>query len=211
MGRTYTTEELAQTLELHRKWLTDEEGGVRADLSEADLIRANLSGANLSWANLSGANLSWANLSWADLSEANLSGANLIRANLSWADLSRADLSEADLSEANLSEANLSGADLPYVPLIPDLDAEILKRVESCPTALDMRQWHTCETTHCRAGWAITLAGESGKVLESIYGPSVAGALLYARAYPDLPVPNFVDSNEAALEDIRSRAAMAQV
>ena len=67
---------LKDVLDKHLKWLRDEDGGERADLSGADLSwadlsRANLSGADLSWANLSGADLSWANLSGADLSRAN--------------------------------------------------------------------------------------------------------------------------------------------
>ena len=60
---------IAAKIEGHQKWLKDEEGGERADLSGANLSGANLSGADLSGADLSGANLSWANLSWADLSE----------------------------------------------------------------------------------------------------------------------------------------------
>ena len=85
-------EELQEILEKHQKWLNDEEGGERADLSRANLSRANLSGADLSCA---------------DLSCADLSGANLSRADLSRADLSRADLSRADLSGANLRWADL--------------------------------------------------------------------------------------------------------
>lgn len=65
-----TQEELAKILELHKKWLNDEEGGERANLSGADLRWADLSRANLRWADLSGANLSGANLSSADLSGA---------------------------------------------------------------------------------------------------------------------------------------------
>jgi hypothetical protein len=97
-------EELATILENHAKWIRDQEGGVRADLSGADLSRANLYGADLS-----GANLSRANLSRADLYGANLSGANL----------SRANLSRADLSGANLSRANLYGADLSRAVRMP--------------------------------------------------------------------------------------------
>ena len=88
---------LKDILDKHLKWMRDEDGGERANLSGADLFGADLSGANLSRADLFGANLS---------------GANLSRANLSGADLSRADLSRADLSGANLSRANLSRADL---------------------------------------------------------------------------------------------------
>ena len=57
-----TSEEIKQVLELHKKWLRNEQGGEKA---------------NLRWANLSGADLSWADLRRADLSEADLRGANL--------------------------------------------------------------------------------------------------------------------------------------
>jgi uncharacterized protein YjbI with pentapeptide repeats len=81
-------EELNKILELHKKWLNSEAGGVRANLSGADLNGADLSEAYLSGANLSYANLSGAYLIGADLSEANLSYANLSGANLRGADLS---------------------------------------------------------------------------------------------------------------------------
>ena len=68
----YTREQIAEAVRLHGMWWRNEEGGVRADLSDADLRGANLRGANLSDANLSDANLS----------DANLRGANLIGANL---------------------------------------------------------------------------------------------------------------------------------
>ena len=84
--------ELQEILEKHQKWLKDEEGGERADLSSADLSSADLSGANLRYADLSGANLSGADLSSADLSSADLSGANLSGANLRYANLDEAQL-----------------------------------------------------------------------------------------------------------------------
>jgi hypothetical protein len=116
--------DIQKVLENHKKW-QDDNGGERADLSDADLRGADLSdadlrGANLSDANLSdadlrGANLSDANLSdaglrGADLSDANLSDANLSYASLRGADLRGANLSDASLRGANLSDANLSGA-----------------------------------------------------------------------------------------------------
>jgi len=98
-------QELDLILTNHKKWLLNEVGGVRANLSRADLSGADLSDANLSRANLSRANLSRANLRWADLSRANLSGADLSRANLSGADLSRANLSGANLTEVKYNES----------------------------------------------------------------------------------------------------------
>ena len=118
---------ISKILDLHEKWLNNEPGGERANLSDANLSGANLSfanlrGANLSFANLrganlSGANLSGANLSFANLSDANLSGANLSGANLSFANLRGANLRGANLSGANLSFANLSGANLSFANL----------------------------------------------------------------------------------------------
>lgn len=60
-----TKEELSEIIRLHAKWLSDEPGGIRADLSGA-----YLSGANLCYADLSGAYLSRAYLSGANLSGA---------------------------------------------------------------------------------------------------------------------------------------------
>ena len=72
-----TKDVLVKILEAHKKWLDDEEGGSRADLSGADLSYADLSYADLRDANLRDANLRDANLSDANLRDANLSGANL--------------------------------------------------------------------------------------------------------------------------------------
>ena len=94
--------DLKQILELHKKWLNDEDGGKRADLRDADLRDAYLRDADLRDADLRGAYL------W----DADLSGANLICANLSGAYLRGADLSGAELWGANLSGADLRGADL---------------------------------------------------------------------------------------------------
>ncbi|EAD5132355.1 pentapeptide repeat-containing protein [Listeria monocytogenes] len=104
-------EELDIILENHGKWLLNE-GGERADLSNADLKNTNLRFANLRLADLRGAYLSNANLRGANLRFADISNANLSNANLSNADLSNANLSITDLSNANLYNANLRGTDL---------------------------------------------------------------------------------------------------
>ena len=108
-------QELDKILELHKKWLNDDEDGERADLHDADLFWANLTGADLR-----GADLSCANLSGANLYHANLSGADLSNANLSYANLSYADLRRANLSGADLSDANLSGAKIDFPLACPE-------------------------------------------------------------------------------------------
>ncbi|MBA2741466.1 MAG: pentapeptide repeat-containing protein, partial [Actinobacteria bacterium] len=205
-----------------------------ADLRGADLRGADLSDANLSGANLHGANLSDANLSGADLSGADLRGADLRGADLRYADLSGADLSGADLIGARNVPTSLAGhvdpstpmhavsdadrqarqlarakayrARHPTVPVVEDLDAKILAAV-AAGGKLDMIDWHSCATTHCRAGWAIHLAGESGYDLERETSPGVAGWMIYLASTGR--APHFYDDTETALEDIKRCAEQA--
>ena len=72
-----TRDKLAEILENHKKWIYNEDGGVRANLREADLCGADLCGADLREADLYGANLYGADLCGADLCGADLYGANL--------------------------------------------------------------------------------------------------------------------------------------
>ena len=84
--------DLKQILELHKKWLNDEDGGKRANLRGAYLSSADLSGADLRGADLRGADLRGAYLRSAYLSGADLRGAYLSGADLRGADLRGADL-----------------------------------------------------------------------------------------------------------------------
>ena len=117
----------------------------------------------------------------------------------------RRALEAAVKADANLRGANLRGAHLGIeVPVLPHLDQQILAAIEAGGT-LNMATWHTCQTTHCRAGWAIHLAGAPGKALEARLGPSTAGALIYQASAGY--VPHFYGTNEDALADIRVHAA----
>ena len=104
-------EELNKILKEHELWLIDE-GGKRADLSNANLSYANLKSTDLTYANLSNTNLEYADLTYADLTYVDLTYANLSNADLTYADLIHADLSYSNLKDANLSNANLSSANL---------------------------------------------------------------------------------------------------
>jgi hypothetical protein len=69
-----------------------------------------------------------------------------------------------------------------------------------------MGDWHTCETTHCRAGWVVHLAGEAGYALERQTSALFAAMRIYkASGYSISPV-RFFDTNEKAMEDIRRLA-----
>ncbi|HKD44683.1 MAG TPA: hypothetical protein VKD24_03420 [Candidatus Angelobacter sp.] len=89
-----------------------------------------------------------------------------------------------------------------------DLDASILVAIEA-GGGLNMACWHTCETTHCRAGWAVHLSGWDGYYLENRFGAGVAGALIYAASRPGERVPDFSASAEEALSDIRRCAGLS--
>ena len=66
--------------------------------------------------------------------------------------------------------------------------------------------WHKCETTHCRAGWAIHLAGEAGYALEKrLDDPVRAGRAIYLASAGY--APHFYASDEAAMADLKRRAA----
>ena len=71
-----------------------------------------------------------------------------------------------------------------------------------------MSDWHTCETTHCRAGWVVTLAGEPGKALERFHGPALAAHLIYRASSPiRVTFPRFHESDAVALADMQRCAA----
>mgnify|MGYP003455648224 CR=1 FL=1 len=199
--------DIKTVLEKHAAWIRGEEGGKRANLSDANLSDANLYGADLRGANLYGANLSGANLSGANLSYANLYGADLRGANLYGANLSRANLYGANLTDSNLRGANLSVADLSGAKGLSQIEAFDINKALAAACAekgaLKMSSWHTCETTHCRAGWAVVLHPQ-GKELEEKYGTNAAGALIYNACAGF--VPNFYASDEDAMADIIEKA-----
>ena len=178
------------------------------DLQDADLRCVDLEDADLKGVDLRGAKLGRADLQGADLTAADLSGANLWCTALRFANLQGADLRGADLRGAALRGANLTGAILPDgVPVVPDIDAAILAAIEK-GGQLEMSAWHTCETTHCRAGWAVVLAGDAGRALEDEFGADAAGALIYA-ASGSHPTPDWFAKNDAAMRDMRERANRA--
>jgi hypothetical protein len=72
-----------------------------------------------------------------------------------------------------------------------------------------MSTWHKCETTHCRAGWTVTLAGEQGKALEKFYGTPHAAFLIYRESDPGLKAhPDWYCGTETALADMKRLAGV---
>lgn len=107
-----TQEKLKEILVSHSKWLRCENGGKKADLSNADLSCFNLNHTDLRGANLCGANFYGANLYGAILCGANLCDANLCKADLSNSSLRATDLRHTNLSNSKFDNVNLSTTSL---------------------------------------------------------------------------------------------------
>jgi hypothetical protein len=71
-----------------------------------------------------------------------------------------------------------------------------------------MNDWHTCEKTHCRAAWVVTLAGAEGKALEEFFNTELAAMMIYDASCPGYKInpARFFDSNKAALADMKKLA-----
>ena len=187
--------------------LMDRGGNVLFALEGAKTVLELVTAAYKAGKSLRDANLRDANLRGANLSGADLRGANLRDANLRGADLRGANLRDANLSGANLRDANLRDAGLDGVPIIPDIHRAVYEAA-SKPDALNMGSWHACDTTHCRAGWIVALAGSGGKALEWAMGTPAAAAIIYFASDPKIErIPDFYASNEAALEDMKRLAS----
>jgi hypothetical protein len=95
------------------------------------------------------------------------------------------------------------------VPVIENIHNAVLSAVEK-PNALAMDTWHTCDTTHCRAGWVVFLAGEKGKELEEKTSTLFAAMQIYHKSSPEIRVSptRFYESNEVAMTDIKRCAEL---
>jgi len=104
----------------------------------------------------------------------------------------------------------LRGAELSEAPVVPSIHRALFAACER-EGALDMSTWHKCATTHCRAGWVVTLAGYAGKQLERKVGCGVAAALIYMASDPTLEqIPDWQASNDRALADMRRLAKLEE-
>ena len=114
----------------------------------------------------------------------------------------------SDLKNARPVEAPEPSTSWFDVPVIPNLHQTVLAAVER-PGALDMRNWHTCETTHCRAGWIVQLAGEKGRKLE-LASSCLFAAMQIAKASSPIGISpvRFFETNEVALADMKRCAEL---
>jgi hypothetical protein len=79
----------------------------------------------------------------------------------------------------------------------------VLEVVTQDGNELKMDTWHTCDTTHCRAGWVVHLAGEKGYALEKATNTEFAAMQIYKASSNIRVSPSkFYVTNKEAMEDI---------
>ena len=75
--------------------------------------------------------------------------------------------------------------------------------IQSDGNALEMGDWHTCETTHCRGGWVVHLAGAGGYAYAKETSTEFAAMQIYKASSPIKVSPTrFFESNDVAMADI---------
>lgn len=94
------------------------------------------------------------------------------------------------------------------IPIVKNIHGKVLAAV-SFPDAFKMCCWHSCNTTHCRGGWVISLAGLDGKKLEEQTSSEFAAMAIYSKSSTIKVSPvRFYESNEAAMADIKRCAEL---
>jgi hypothetical protein len=72
-----------------------------------------------------------------------------------------------------------------------------------------MEAWHTCDTTHCRAGWVVTLAGDEGLELERKTSTSFAALAIYNKSSViKVSLDKFYQEHDEAMDDMRRCAEL---
>ena len=94
------------------------------------------------------------------------------------------------------------------VPKIENIHVAIYEAVTREGCSLDMGNWHVCDTTHCRAGWVVHLAGEAGYALEKQTSTLFAAMQIYKASGHLINPGRFYDSNEDALADMAKLAGV---
>ena len=95
----------------------------------------------------------------------------------------------------------------PSIPVVPDLHRRVYEAA-SAPSALDMSDWHTCKTTHCRAGWIVHLAGAAGYALEAHHNAELAAMLIARESGAPINPARFYDNDADALADMKRMAGL---
>lgn len=146
---------------------------------------------------------------------------NFYKANLNHSSFLNCTINGGNFVEAELSDVIVKGSDLlgpesaqslinkgitTFPPSVDFIHQKVLHNAKI--GGLDMGDFHTCDTTHCIAGWAIHLAGDKGYYAEQKLDPENAGAMIYLASDRQLEkIPNFYTDDESAMRELEYLAA----
>jgi hypothetical protein len=91
------------------------------------------------------------------------------------------------------------------IPVIEGIHKKVYEAA-SVTGCLDMGSVHKCDTTHCRAGWVVHLAGNAGYALENRTSWLFAAQQIYKASGYEISPVRFYDSDEKALADMKRLA-----
>ena len=99
------------------------------------------------------------------------------------------------------------------MPVIPDIHVRVYEAAKA-DGALDMNEWHKdgnyCGSTHCRAGWAVYLAGKEGRKLEKRTSTAFAAMQIFKAAGHPINPTRFFDNETDALADMKRMAELTK-
>jgi len=198
-------------VEIRHRWTSEVLFTAEVDDDDPVSLRTAMAHANLAGADLGGAYLAGADLGGAYLAGAYLAQARNLPVGIEPCD-PPTPYQCPSRSGSREERARRYRERHPEVPVVDNLDSQILELVTAGAGVLEMSAWHgeggVCGTTHCRAGWAVHLAGKAGIDLERKLDAHRAGRMIYLASTGR--VPWFFASNERALEDIALCAAEEQ-
>ena len=128
---------------------------------------------------------------------------------------------QGDLADVSIVAAQMSvsaemwldalkdaGIDVPALK-VGGLDKRLAEVLKADPSRLDMDQWHTCGTIHCRAGWYAVLAEAPKDELwdSAFWGLTAIAQEMVAEGRGDDDVPDFfAEDDEEVCKDIMRKA-----
>jgi len=101
------------------------------------------------------------------------------------------------------------GKNMPDAPKIENSHQAVLAAATATESSLDMGRWHVCETTHCRAGWVVHLAGKAGYELEEKTDTAFAAQVIYKKSSEiEVPLRMFYVNSEESIADMKRCAEL---
>lgn len=101
------------------------------------------------------------------------------------------------------------GKNMPEIPKIENIHHAVLAAATATASSLNMGYWHSCETTHCRAGWVVHLAGKAGYELEEKTDTAFAAQVIYKKSSEiGVPLRMFYVDSEESIADMKRCAEL---